>query len=193
MPDILRQTLRLITPPASEPVSVAELRDHLRLPATVEEDFLVSSIASARMLCEEATGMALITRSYGLFIDRWPQEARSIDLPQGPVQAVTGVYLYDIEGAAMALDASYYAADVQGARLSLHMAPPAPTQALSGIEIRYDAGYGDAGDVPALFKQAIKQLAGYLYANRGDVAVGDALVKSGALGLIGTQRPRSLT
>ena len=193
MPDVVRQTLRLITPPASEPVSVAELRDHLRLPASGEDDFLIATIATARLLCEENIGRSFITRSYGLFLDRWPVKADSVDLPCGPVQAVTGVYLYDATGAASTLDASYYAADMQGGRLSLHLAPPAPAQVLSGIEIRYDAGFGVASDVPVIFKQAIRQVAAYLYVNRGDAAVGDALGKSGALALLATQRVRSLT
>ena len=172
---------------------MSDLRAHLRLPATGEDATLAAVIATARQLCEDMAGQSFVTRSYGLFLDRWPTDGDSIELRQGPVQAVTGVYLYNTAGAAIALDGSYYAADVQGARLSLHLAPPAPAQALSGIEIRYDAGYGAAADVPVVFKQAVMQTAGYLYANRGDVAMGDALAKSGALALLSTQRLRSLT
>ena len=46
---------------------------------------------------------------------------------------------------------------------------PVALRANNAIEISYTSGYGDAAaDVPAPVKRAVKQMAAYLYQNRGD-------------------------
>ena len=46
---------------------------------------------------------------------------------------------------------------------------PTALRANNAIEISYTSGYGDAAaDVPAPMKRAVKQMAAYLYQNRGD-------------------------
>lgn len=50
--------------------------------------------------------------------------------------------------------------------------------------VTYTAGYTTASDIPQTYIMAIKQLAAFLYDNRGDCTVSDAIKQSGAkLGL----------
>ena len=62
---------------------------------------------------------------------------------------------------------------------------PVALRASNAIEIVYVAGYANAAAVPAMKKRAVKQLAAFLYSNRGDDCdPADAYHKSGAAGIM---------
>lgn len=64
--------LTLITPPAEEPVSLADAKLYLRIDIA-EEDSLVSSlIVAARVYCENYLRQALITQTWRLDLDSFP-------------------------------------------------------------------------------------------------------------------------
>lgn len=186
-------------PPAQEPVSLDDLKAHLRLGHAAEDAYLSALIVTARQLCEAATGRALVTRGYSLFMDHWPRtrgqdwwdgaregveiSAARLALPQPPVAAVEGIYLHDAQGGESAFDAAGYVADAAGARIVLTGASPVPARPVNGIEVRYTSGYGAPQDVPGILCQAVKMLAAYLYAHRGDDTA-SALRLSGAQALL---------
>ena len=53
-------TTAIITPPALEPLSLADAKLHLRIDHASEDDFLSHSITAARQYIEAVTGMAAI-------------------------------------------------------------------------------------------------------------------------------------
>lgn len=194
--------------PATEPVSVDELKAHVRVSGTAEDTVLASLITAARQACETQVGKCFISRDISVFLDRWPSVSRQpwwdgtregadvgtlppIKLPVTPVSAVSGIYLYAANGTATALPAEGYQVDLLGGRVAFDVAPAAPGRILNGIEMRVTAGYGAAGDVPAVFKQAIKQVAAHLYTYRGDVPE-QAITRSGAAALLAPYREVAL-
>lgn len=194
--------------PAEEPVSLAEMKDFLRLTQDADDDSLAAFIAAARQMCEDATGMAFVTRGYSLYLDRWPVAPQggwwdgvregadtasaqmALALPYPPLCAIDAVVTYDAAHVESAFTDGYIA-DIAGARLVLTGAPPQTTRAASGIEVRYQAGYGAAVNVPAVFRQAIKMVAAYLYEHRGADS-GNALTASGARAVLQPYRMMDL-
>jgi uncharacterized phiE125 gp8 family phage protein len=127
-----------------------------------------------------------------LFLDCWPTAGNGVvKLPMPPLAAVSAVNIYDAAGTPAAMSGGDYKTDTAARPgrivLSPGVLPPLPGSTVNGIEIKYTAGYGEsAQDVPALLRLGMKQLAGWLYTNRGDIPAAGAdaaLTLSGALSL----------
>ena len=196
---------RITVDPASEPVTLSEMKTHLRIDGAEEDDFLTDAIAEARQEIEDLTGLAFITQTWQLTIDRWPtgQEPwwdgvrqghintlagphRSLELPRYPLQSITSVTTYDEASNSSAVTvASTFDVDTQQlpGRMTLQSGASWPTalRANNAIEVVYVAGYGAASDVPNPLKRAIKSVVGYLYSHRGDDCdISDALASVSA-------------
>ncbi len=65
-------TMTLIKPPALEPVTLAEVRQFLRLDDDSEDTLLTGLIKAARETLEVQTGLALINQTLRLYLDSWP-------------------------------------------------------------------------------------------------------------------------
>jgi hypothetical protein len=199
--------LALVAPPATMPLTLEEAKQHLRLDAadTADDALVATLVRAATAAAERFTGRALLAQTWDLFLDRWPPGAeeplwegrrigadlvphpRAIALPLPPLRAVVHVKTYDDADAATTWDAANYFVDTASApgRLALRggRAWPLPGRTANGIEIRFDAGYGEAvADVPEPLRQGLRQLLAWLYENRGDGMEAAAAV-SGATGL----------
>jgi len=64
--------LQLITPPAIEPVTLAEAKQHLRVEISDDDSLINTLVSSARVHCESALKQALITQSWLLYVDSFP-------------------------------------------------------------------------------------------------------------------------
>lgn len=206
----------LVSAPASEPVTAAELRTHLRADSTELPDAEANALVTdARSEIETMTGLAFITQSWRLALDRWPaggeawwdgvregsilelygsNTLRSVDLPRWPLASITSVTVYDEASTSTAVTvASTFDVDTYRipGRLTLKRGAtwPVALRAANAIEIVYVAGYTSAGNVPAPLKRAVKQLAAYLYAHRGDDCdPKEAYVTSGAEAILASYR-----
>ncbi|HYD17047.1 MAG TPA: head-tail connector protein [Patescibacteria group bacterium] len=166
--------------PPSEPLTLEETKEHLRITHDADDDALAALIRTARQICEQHTGLALIARDCRMYLDAWPGTV--IELPRPPLADVAAITLYDASGETSVFPATDYAVDTVGrpGRIRLTAAPPLPGAALNGIEIAFTAGYGeDASDVPSSLREGMKRLVAYLYLNRGD-APDTAIRNSGA-------------
>jgi uncharacterized phiE125 gp8 family phage protein len=208
-----REGYTLTTPPTVEPVTAAELSASLVSVAETDA-FLEGLITEAREEIETASGLALITQTWTLSLDHWPggseewwngvreahinsirRTAGAVTLRRSPVQTVDAVTAYgeDDVGAVVNIPAVFIVdiANMPG-RLVIRTGAtwPVALRAANAIEIRYTAGYGDAAsDVPAPLRRAVKTMAAYLYAHRGDECQpGDAYHASGAAGIMAQYR-----
>ncbi|PZN51615.1 MAG: hypothetical protein DIU65_11005, partial [Proteobacteria bacterium] len=57
-------TLFRTVEPAAEPVTLAEVKVHLRIDGTTEDELVAGLVRAARQEVERATGMALIEQSW---------------------------------------------------------------------------------------------------------------------------------
>jgi uncharacterized phiE125 gp8 family phage protein len=160
----------LLTPPAAEPLSLAEAKAWLRVDHDDDDALIAALVASARIHIEKETRRALIAQTWRIVRDAWPAGGR-IEAYPAPLRQVLAARVYDSAGAAQAIDAEVFAIDGAAAPGVIAFAPyalPRPGRAIAGIEIDVEAGYGaTASDVPEPFKQAIRQLVAHWYENRG--------------------------
>lgn len=165
--------LKLKTAPAIEPVSLDEIKNHLRLDLDdlTEDDLLTTLIITAREWCESFQNRQYTTATWELWLDQWPLGDR-LSIPLPPLQAVNSVKYYGTDNTEYTMPADDYFVDNKSepGRLALAYGKTWPTTTLrpvNGICIEFDAGYGDAAaSVPKRAKHAMSLLIGHLYENR---------------------------
>lgn len=171
----------ITTPPAVEPVSVAEAKNHLRVDIDNDDTLLAIYITAAREYVEGVVRRALITQTLKAYLNAFPGVS-AVALPRPPLQSITSLVYTDGDGSDSTFDAANYSADIvaQPGRLVLgynkSWPSPATLATVNPIAITYVAGYGAAGsDVPSIYRQAILLLAGHWYENR------EAIIATGAV------------
>ncbi len=167
---------KLTVPPTVEPLDLAVAKLHARVENGVAEDdgLLNVLIVAARQYVERATQRSLITQTWELVLDTFPNSAQ-VKLPFGPVQSVTSVTTYDEANAAAIFTSTGYLADTYGDRVTLvdGYSWPSDLRANNGVIITFVAGYGsDPEDVPAAIQQAMLMLIAHWYENRESVVPG---------------------
>ncbi len=160
--------LTLTSPPALEPVTLAEAKAHLKLDTTDDDALVNTLITAARARAEWHTGRALVTQGWTLWLDSWSQP---LTIPLPPLQTVTALTLYARDGTARAADPATYSVDRAGNRIVFTepCTPPTDLRSFNAVAVDFVAGYGDAAtDVPAPLREAILELIAFLYENRGE-------------------------
>lgn len=162
-------TKALIAPPMAEPLTLAEIRAHLRIDHNDDDAMLANLAAVARNHLETALSLCLMTQGWRLYLDDWPQHG-IVELPLHPVLGVTDIRIYDGAGNPQAgLVAHELDRASRPARLFIAN-PLAPGQAMNGIEIDFSAGFGDSGaDVPDGLKRAMLTHVALMYEASGAV------------------------
>jgi uncharacterized phiE125 gp8 family phage protein len=154
--------LSLLIPPAVEPVTLQEAKDHLRLDTDAHDPLVQMQIQAAREHVEMFTRRQLVVATYLLTL---PAFAAVIPLPLPPLHAVMQVQYRDPQGVLTVLDPSAYTVDTSSepGRLYVTTIPPTAT-ALDAVQITFEAGYGPTGsDVPGRLRAAILLLMADLY------------------------------
>ncbi len=163
-------SVTIVTPPASEPISLAEAKLFLRVDHDDEDDLIALLIAAAREAVETACGRALIVRRVRESLDLWRRDAAGgALLGTGPVSHVAAVRLLAVNGSQSVIDPERYRLD--GARdrprLVFEAGVPATLRSAGGVEIEYDAGFAeDASDLPVGLRLAVMQVVCALYEAR---------------------------
>jgi uncharacterized phiE125 gp8 family phage protein len=106
-------SMELSTPPAQEPLTLDEVKAHVRVTTDDEDGYLTALLQGAREYVEMRSSLALITQTRKLRLARWPCDV-IVPLPRQPLQSVTSVVYLDDNGASQTLAASVY--QVVGAR-----------------------------------------------------------------------------
>jgi len=152
--------LELLEGPGTEPLTLAEVKEALRIEDEAEDALLLRLIAVARRRCEQATGLSMIAQRWRLTLDRWPGER--VMLPFRPVASVEAVR---VAGADLSPE-SYRVEKEEGGLLAT-CAWPAPGLRYGGIEVDFTSGFGLSwNDVPEGLRQGMLMLAAALYEAR---------------------------
>jgi uncharacterized phiE125 gp8 family phage protein len=191
--------LKLITPPAVEPVSLAEAKLHLRVDETADDDLIRSLIQTCRQDIETLCLHALITQTWNLYLDGFPG-CSEIELPWPPLQSVTGVYYIEEGGVEKTFASSNYFVDINSTPGKIVLKTSASWPAMSNpqvanpVRIEFKCGFGDIpSSVDYRAIAAIKLLLGHYYENREAVFMGrtnPVLLPMGVSGLCWDLRAR---
>ena len=141
--------LKLITPPAAEPLTVADAitKLHLRVDSADEDSLLPVYIGAARRMLEQETSRRLITQTWTLYLDAFPDA--EIDLQIGPVQTVSSVKYVDEAGVLQTVSALDYTLDnvtAPGWVLPAYgKSWPDTRDVANAVEVTFVCGYGLTG------------------------------------------------
>lgn len=152
--------LILETAPASEPLTLTETKNYLRVSGSDEDTLITELIKAVRQAAENFLNSALITQTWNIRFDRYaPSEAK---LPFGPVQSVEGVFLIDETGSETELSSSAYRLTAGNDKVQFNVTPVAHQ-----VEVTYVTGYGNSGsDVPSPIKQGMLSHIAAIYEGR---------------------------
>ena len=168
-------TLVLTSGPALEPVTVADAKAHLRLDGSAEDALIASLILTSRLHIEAALGFGLITQSWTLLLDAWPDNG-TVSFPIKPVLTIVSARVLSTAGVPTVLSASDYLLDGAGLvprLLRTGAVWPRPGRIANGIEIAFTAGFGSlAADVPSPIRHALLLLVAHWYEHRDPVEIG---------------------
>ena len=170
----VRYSTVITSAPAVEPVSVAEAKTHLNVTNSADDTFIGTLITAARRYVEQVTGRQLITATWRLSMDRFPNE---IQLPYPPYSSTTSIVYTASDGTSTTLATAAYQIDIdtEPVRIMPAWAYTWPTtrQVYRAVQVTYVAGYGAAGtSVPADILAAMKSIIATLYEFREPVVTG---------------------
>lgn len=174
--------LRLVTAPTAEPVSLTETKLHLRVDVTADDALIERLITTAREYCEMVTRRALVTQTWRLWLDTWPD---IVALPKSPLASVTTITYRNAAGIEATVPGSTYVVDADSDPGVVMLAtgaawPGVALYQVNPIAITFVAGYGNAAAVPTWAKQAILMLVGYWYENRESALIGQGFTRTDA-------------
>lgn len=160
-------TIAIVNAPATEPVSLADLKRHLRVDHGHEDEAITAIGVAARAWLESVTGLALITQTIRQTEQVWPG-GRVIELARFPVQSITSIQYRDGDDAVQTLASSAYRLEIDDAAvvLAANQTWPDITQGPGAVKITFVAGVDDAASVNPMAAHAIRLLAGHFFENR---------------------------
>lgn len=171
----------VIQRPDDEPVSVAEVKQHLHMRDgnTSQDSWISAAISAAREYAEGYTRRSFCTQTQRLVLDAFP--AGPIEVEQGPVQSISSFTYLDTGGVQRSLTQGVdYVADLvsEPARLAPPFGKvwPDALPQISVVLITFVAGYGEPSQVPESVRAWICMRVGAMSENREEIAVGRNLV-----------------
>lgn len=157
-----------IVQPAIEPVTVAEVKEQLRITHSAEDALIARRVKVARKAAEERLERTLITSTWRLTLDAFPSAIR---LPNPRIQSVDSIQFLDVNGVLQTLDPADYIVDTVKEPGWVVPADgkawPETRERINSVIVEYKAGYGDAADsVPAPIVEWIILAVGDLMGQR---------------------------
>ncbi|MBC7860292.1 MAG: phage head-tail connector protein [Burkholderiaceae bacterium] len=165
--------LKLITGPASEPITTAEAKAHLRVDGADDDAYIGALIAAARQGAEHITGRALMPQTWEATFERFSCALR---LPNPPLVSVASVKYLDGAGALQTIDPAIYEINDYAEPVEIRRAHGATWPATlcheNAVVVRYACGYANAAAVPQEIKAWMLLRIGLLYGSREPVVIG---------------------
>lgn len=163
-----------MTGPVVEPLSIIEVKDHLRVTDGAEDALITALITVARQSIEGRFGSlqrALMTQTWDWFLDAFPASGAPMEVPLPPLQSVTSITYTDDAGALQTWASSKYSVNTKS--LIGLIAPaygesyPSTRAMMNAVTVRFVAGFGNtAADVPMPIRQAMLLQIGHMFEQR---------------------------
>jgi len=174
-------TLKIITSAAVEPLTLEEVKLHLKVETDADDNLITSLITAARETAEVFTGRAIASQVLEYILDCFPDSSDVIYLPRPPLEELSSVKYRDYQGVETEWDSQNYVVDSDSmpARITLAYGkyfPDFTPYPAASVRIRYTTGYRSGGQdslkMPEQINQALKLIIGHFYENRESVVVG---------------------
>jgi uncharacterized phiE125 gp8 family phage protein len=160
--------------PDSEPLTLLEAREHLKISGSSQDNEIARFVKAARGVVERYLNRALITQEWDVYFDCWQEK---LLLHYAPLQTVDAVKYFDSTGTERTLPTSAYWVTKSDPACIVRAYDSTWPELQSGrpdvIKVEITTGYGDSGSsIPEEIKDAIKIVLTDLYDNRGSVVIG---------------------
>ena len=156
--------LTLVTAATEDPITLDEVKEHLRIETNDFDAELTALIAEGTKYVEDFTGRKLVTQTWTYKIDEFSE---LINLPYPPLQSVSSISYQDDDNATQTLSSATYTVDTNSApariKEAYNQTYPTTYPEINSVTITFVAGYGDADDVPERFKRAIKMYCQWMH------------------------------
>ncbi len=168
----------LVTPPSVEPVSLVEAKNYLKVDNNADDSLISLLISAARRMAEEYTRRSFMPQSWQLELDRfsdglsdiYPPSWRaynggdsSIELPRGPVVAVSLIRSFNLANTVTTVPAQSYTLADDRVLLNSGYSWPSNLRDKAAVEINYSTGYAV---LPEPIKVSVLLTLSALYENR---------------------------
>lgn len=131
-------------PPTSEPVSLSQVKSHVRQMSDVHDDLLNDLIRSARSMTESKLGISCVEQGLIQYRDQF--NGRTLRMPRPPLVSVEAINYLDANNQAQVLDPSVYDVNPYSfpgeITLALDQSWPQTYSVPNAVWIEYTAGYG---------------------------------------------------
>jgi uncharacterized phiE125 gp8 family phage protein len=190
--------LKLIIPPATGPVTLAEAKQHLNVNVADFDALITRYIGSATTEVENWLGRALVDQTWELSLDTFPPNEMRI--PKPPLIQIVSIN-YDNEiGDEITLAPSAYTVDLEKVDGYGWILPdgtwPATFDGINSVRVRYRAGYLNHASPPAMavpddIRHAVLLGVEDAFDTRGTISIGLTVFTSKAwTNLLETHRVR---
>ena len=157
------------TAAATDPVTLAEAKEHLRIDGTDDDTWLTNNITAATNIAQKFANRQFVTATYDWFLPGFCWDELRVPMP--PLQSVTSITYVDSAGTTQTLATSVYQVDANREPGRITPAygqywPSWRVDTYNAVTVRFVAGYGAASAVPKEVKTAILLWLGELYENR---------------------------
>ncbi len=162
--------LVVVTPPASDPITLAEAKLFARVSTSADDTLITGLITAARRYAEPILDRTFVTTIYDLTMDAFPLGSGAILFPRSPLTAVGSVKYIDSEGVEQTWDAGEY--DIDTASLVGRLVPAfsevyPPTRVdINAVTVRFTAGNGALSEQREDIKLLVKILVAESYEKR---------------------------
>lgn len=183
---------RTVAAGTQEPVSLDDLKDHLRIDGDAEDVYLQGRIIAARHVLEECFATALVPTTCVVRIAGFPTSILGdIQLRVAHVTSITSIQYVDSDGVTQTWAASEYQSSLTRnpaiIRPAFTKSWPSTRAVLDAVTITFVAGYATPEAVPENVRAALMLLAAELYDKREPTVIGTIAAVPGFEGLMITE------
>lgn len=182
-------TVRVVTEPPAEPLTLTEAKRHLVVDSdfTTDDTYITALIPVARRYAENYTRRAFVQRTLELTLPYFAGYQSVIVLPQPPLISITSVKYLDADGVLTTIAAADYQVDTYSMTGRLKPAylkswPVVTRNDFNAVQIRYEAGYSPSGspasdldyaaNIPKTLKQWMLVRIAQMYEQRTPIITG---------------------
>lgn len=150
------------------PVSVADMRDHLRVDHTSDDDYIEGLILSATRFVEAETGRDFTDATYDAYVPEFPGLDAPIQLTKQPCSEVVHIKYYATDGTQQTWDSDNYHV-MKPTNVAAWIAPiyttsyPASYTRPDAVNVKYVVSYSA---VPKTLEHCLKLIVGSWYEHR---------------------------
>ena len=167
----------VVTSATGEPIALADMKEHINITTTDDNDYITNLGIAARQYVEMVTNRKLMPQTWAGYWDCFPY-GKEIQIPHTPLRSIpsTGFVYTNSAGASTTFSSTAWGVDIasEPGRIVLTYGDSWPSVTLgynNPIAITFNCGYAGSSAVPQQMKEVMYLLVANWYDNREAVSI----------------------